>query len=392
MFARDVVRYVGEPVAAVAAIHPETCRRALAAIVVEYEVLDPLVDPERAIDGSARADPPGRQRHPPPADRARRPDAASARSSSRATYEIGMQDQAFLGLEAALAVPDPGGAGVELYVATQWLHEDRHQIAACLGLPEDAGAARRSAASAARSARARTSACRCTRACSRCAPAGRCGSRTAAARASSATSTATRRRSGCATTPTRDGRDPADRGALRARRRRLRVHVVGGADQRDHAHAGPVPVRERHRRRLGGAHQQPAVRRDARVRRGAGVLRPRGPDGQARCGVRPRPGRDPAAQRDGDRRPADHRAGDRERRAGRALHPRDRCAAAARRAGRRARRRPDAPARRRRADRRPRPHPPRHRLGCGDQEPDVLGGLRRLLDGSLPPRRRRRPR
>ena len=54
------------------------------------------------------------------------------------TYEIGMQDQAFLGLEAALAVPDPGGKGVELHVATQWLHEDRHQIAACLGLPDEA--------------------------------------------------------------------------------------------------------------------------------------------------------------------------------------------------------------------------------------------------------------
>jgi CO/xanthine dehydrogenase Mo-binding subunit len=31
------VRYVGEPVAAVAADHPETCRRALDAIVVEYD-------------------------------------------------------------------------------------------------------------------------------------------------------------------------------------------------------------------------------------------------------------------------------------------------------------------------------------------------------------------
>ena len=52
MFASDVVRYVGEPVAAVAADHPETCRRALAAIVVDYELLDPLLDPEAAIDGS----------------------------------------------------------------------------------------------------------------------------------------------------------------------------------------------------------------------------------------------------------------------------------------------------------------------------------------------------
>jgi CO/xanthine dehydrogenase Mo-binding subunit len=36
VFARDVVRYVGEPIAAVAADHPETCRRALQANVVEY--------------------------------------------------------------------------------------------------------------------------------------------------------------------------------------------------------------------------------------------------------------------------------------------------------------------------------------------------------------------
>jgi predicted MFS family arabinose efflux permease len=49
-----------------------------------------------------------------------------------------MQDQAFLGLEAAMAIPDPGGAGVELYIATQWLHEDRKQVAACLDLPERA--------------------------------------------------------------------------------------------------------------------------------------------------------------------------------------------------------------------------------------------------------------
>jgi CO/xanthine dehydrogenase Mo-binding subunit len=46
-----------------------------------------------------------------------------------------MQDQAFLGTEAALATPDHDGGGVEVYVATQWLHEDQKQMAACLGLP-----------------------------------------------------------------------------------------------------------------------------------------------------------------------------------------------------------------------------------------------------------------
>jgi xanthine dehydrogenase D subunit len=136
VFARDVVRYVGEPVAAVAADHPETCRRALDAIVVEYEVLDPLLDPEAAIAGTHEPIHPDGNvlRH----QRIRRgdPDAAGDVAVD-GTYEIGMQDQAFLGLEAAVAVPDPGAAGVELHIATQWLHEDRRQIAACLGLRED---------------------------------------------------------------------------------------------------------------------------------------------------------------------------------------------------------------------------------------------------------------
>jgi CO/xanthine dehydrogenase Mo-binding subunit len=46
-----------------------------------------------------------------------------------------MQDQAFLGPEAGLAVPDDDGHGVELFISTQWLHVDRDQVAACLGLP-----------------------------------------------------------------------------------------------------------------------------------------------------------------------------------------------------------------------------------------------------------------
>jgi CO/xanthine dehydrogenase Mo-binding subunit len=44
-----------------------------------------------------------------------------------------MQDQAFLGPESGLAAPAPDG-GVDLFVATQWLHVDRSQIAAALGL------------------------------------------------------------------------------------------------------------------------------------------------------------------------------------------------------------------------------------------------------------------
>jgi xanthine dehydrogenase D subunit len=136
VLADGVVRYVGEPVAIVAADHPETGRRAIAAIAVEYEVLTPLIDAEAAISGAGDPIHPDgnvlrsqRIIHGDP--------TATGDVVVEATYELGMQDQAFLGLEAALAVPDHDGAGVELHIATQWLHEDRHQIAACLGLPDD---------------------------------------------------------------------------------------------------------------------------------------------------------------------------------------------------------------------------------------------------------------
>mgnify|MGYP003332984138 FL=1 len=136
VFADGVVRYMGEPVAAVAADHPETCRRALAAIVVEYEVLPTVHDPEECIAGRAPSiHPEGNifrtQRivHGDP--------TATGDVTVEGEYEVGMQDQAFLGTEAALAVPDHDGGGVEVYVATQWLHEDRKQMAQCLALPTD---------------------------------------------------------------------------------------------------------------------------------------------------------------------------------------------------------------------------------------------------------------
>ncbi len=51
--AREKVIYVGEPVAAVAAVDEETGQRALELIQVEYEPLAAVVDPERALDPGA---------------------------------------------------------------------------------------------------------------------------------------------------------------------------------------------------------------------------------------------------------------------------------------------------------------------------------------------------
>ena len=129
-------RFHGEPVAIVAADHPEAARRAAARIVVDYEVLEPLTDPRRAVDAGEgiRVHPGGNVvRHL----RIRRGDQESAAEVVvTGEYEVGMQDQAFLGPESGLAVPAEDGS-VDLYVATQWLHVDRTQVAACLGLPED---------------------------------------------------------------------------------------------------------------------------------------------------------------------------------------------------------------------------------------------------------------
>ena len=136
VFASDFVRYVGEPVAAVAADHPETCRRALAAIKVQYEVLTPVTDAEIAILPTTE------QIHPD-GNLIRRQQIKIGDQNLQGEvvvegiYEMGMQDQAFLGLEAALAIPDSGNNGIEMFVATQWLHEDRKQIAACLGFRDE---------------------------------------------------------------------------------------------------------------------------------------------------------------------------------------------------------------------------------------------------------------
>ncbi|MCA6090659.1 xanthine dehydrogenase subunit D [Streptomyces sp. SCA3-4] len=149
VLADGVVRHHGEPVALVAADHPETARRAAAKIVVDYEHLPVVTDERTATAPGAPVLHPGRTdphaaHVPHPNVVHRQPvvrgdvTAARARADVIVTgeYEVGMQDQAFLGPESGLAVPAEDG-GVDLYIATQWLHADLRQIAPVLGLPED---------------------------------------------------------------------------------------------------------------------------------------------------------------------------------------------------------------------------------------------------------------
>ncbi|MEU2593773.1 xanthine dehydrogenase subunit D [Streptomyces albidoflavus] len=143
------VRHHGEPVALVAADHPETARRAAAKIKVVYEELPLVTDEASATAPGAPLLHEGRDDHhaahtPHPNIVHRQPivhgDVAAGRARADVVvtgeYVFGMQDQAFLGPESGLAVPAEDG-GVDLYVATQWLHADLRQIAPVLGLPEE---------------------------------------------------------------------------------------------------------------------------------------------------------------------------------------------------------------------------------------------------------------
>jgi xanthine dehydrogenase D subunit len=133
--AKDVVRYQGEPVALVAADHPEIARQAAKKITVCYDELPAVTDGRKAMEPDAPHvhEAGNLLRHL----KIRKGDPApTAPVVVSVDFEVGMQDQAFLGPESGLAVPD-GEGGVDLYVATQWLHADQRQVCQALALPPE---------------------------------------------------------------------------------------------------------------------------------------------------------------------------------------------------------------------------------------------------------------
>lgn len=127
VLADDRVRYVGEPVAIVAATDPVLARRAADAVVIDYDVLPAVLDPVAALDAGAvyrhvkftHGDP-----------------RVQGEVQAEGEYATARQDHAFLAPDAGIARPD-GRGGVEIAGAAQWVHADRSQIAAALGLPEE---------------------------------------------------------------------------------------------------------------------------------------------------------------------------------------------------------------------------------------------------------------
>jgi CO/xanthine dehydrogenase Mo-binding subunit len=136
----DEVRWVGEKIALVVAETEKQAERARDLIEVEYEDLQPLIDPRAAMQPGAP------QVHPAYAGNIikhipiRKGDVekgfADADVIVESEYHTPAQEHAYLQPEAGVGYIDDAGR-VTVVVGGQWVHEDQEQIAHALGLPLD---------------------------------------------------------------------------------------------------------------------------------------------------------------------------------------------------------------------------------------------------------------
>jgi len=135
----EEVRYVGDVVAAIAAVDRRTARAAAALVDVEYEVRRPILEPAEALaPGAPQVNP----RHANVLERSavRRGDASAALAASahvvRGTWRTQRIEHLYLEPESALAEPLPDGR-FRLFTQGQGVFDDRCQVARVLGIPED---------------------------------------------------------------------------------------------------------------------------------------------------------------------------------------------------------------------------------------------------------------
>ncbi len=132
----EETRYIGDVLAGVVAETEEIAREAVKAIKIEYEELEPLTDPFKALDEDAP------QIHPDgnllSITKLRKGDWEKAFKEadyiSEGTYKTQMIEHAFLEPEAAVARP-ADDEGIEVLSQGQGVYEDRKQIASVLNLP-----------------------------------------------------------------------------------------------------------------------------------------------------------------------------------------------------------------------------------------------------------------
>lgn len=140
VFSFDVVRSVGDPIAMVVAETEEIAARARDLLQVEYEDLPVVTDPREAMKPDAPLIHENRGTNVLKSYRIRKGDIergfAEADVIVEDDYFTPLTEHAFLQPEAGISYIDDEGR-VTVHSAGQWAHDDRHQIAHALGLPEE---------------------------------------------------------------------------------------------------------------------------------------------------------------------------------------------------------------------------------------------------------------
>lgn len=134
----EETRYIGDALAAVAAVSKEIAQAAVKLIKVAYEELLPLTSPRQALaEGAPQLHPKGNLLAKTVLKRGNADAAiAAARHVVRQRYITPFTEHAFLEPESALAVPNPDGT-LTVYTAGQNVYDDHHGIVSLLGVGEN---------------------------------------------------------------------------------------------------------------------------------------------------------------------------------------------------------------------------------------------------------------
>ncbi|MCM2675666.1 xanthine dehydrogenase subunit D [Alkalicoccobacillus plakortidis] len=133
----DIVRYVGDAIACVAADSIEIATYALTLIEVEYEVLPVIDTMEKALDPTyPKLHPDGNILHKAGHQRGDTEQAfAKCAVIVEQTYELPRQVHGYMETEGGVIVPEEGGQ-LTVYVGTQHGFKDQFQLARILDMPE----------------------------------------------------------------------------------------------------------------------------------------------------------------------------------------------------------------------------------------------------------------
>jgi xanthine dehydrogenase molybdenum-binding subunit len=139
----EVTRYIGDVLACVVADTEANARAAVAAIQVEYEVLEPIVDRFKALEPDSPRVHPDMASNQLSRSACKRGDLSAAEVASAYTasgvFETQRIEHGFMEPECAIGYPvDDALAKVEIRSQGQGVYEDRRQIALMLGVPESA--------------------------------------------------------------------------------------------------------------------------------------------------------------------------------------------------------------------------------------------------------------